>query len=333
MTALRPDAAAFSPALGLLLHSSPVFLGNLLQSSAAPPGGDGAGPLYRVGQLSRQLFYQRSAAEPATATRSRSNPASYLTPELTAHLLGLALSDEPDGGIDDRLRFLGVECNRIGGVPTGVSLARFRRLIHGIRDAWAEAGGEVAAALLLALVWERASTKQCLLNFLLTLHEYRPVLAQPSTFQCPSDRQFWLEAQFYLEDYTDAVGLEAASQRVLSAASSREGAMGVDWAEGVELLVFGLSLGHAFKPAVPAGRFRYRGLEAKPDCVEAALRETFDLLLFDPVQQRFDPSRLPPSSTPELVGFYTRGANIDSANAGQQWFNLCSDLPEATYLA
>ena len=194
MSVLRPEAWAVSPAIGLLARDAPGFVPNPLRcgvrSAAAPWALD------RAHGLARELFYERrvggggAAAAPVAPTRSRSAAAAWVDPPLLGHLVGLALAPGPppdDAALDRALRARGIASNRARGAPTGVSLARFRRLVRLLAprddDAGACGGATTIAptpalAVALRFLWQTASSKACLLAFLRALDEHVPVLAR-----------------------------------------------------------------------------------------------------------------------------------------------------------
>lgn len=227
---LRPEAVGFAPALGLLLFNASPLVGNLRWLGAATGGASGRPPgLTRACALAQELFFHRERTQPLTATRSQSHPAYYLTPQLLAHVIGLSLPvprrpeaaadagsmgvPRDDGELDAQLRALGVGTNKFQGEPTGVSLARWKKLVRLVTPAMgggglrgggggggsntdaaageesvldiaalvAEGGvaGQLGTGLLLRLLWEKAESKACLLRFLVTLDEYTPVGSQP----------------------------------------------------------------------------------------------------------------------------------------------------------
>ena len=50
----------------------------------------------------------------------------------------------------------------------------------------------------------------------------------------------------------------------------------------------------------------YRGQRAHADCAELAVRELLSALLWEPVEERFEPRRLPASSSAALQAFYAQ---------------------------
>jgi len=75
---------------------------------------------------------------------------------MLGHVLGLAISGTPVKELDASFQGLGIECNTVGGQATGVSLARFRKLVVLLAGAWQESPTSPAIALLLRAVWEKA---------------------------------------------------------------------------------------------------------------------------------------------------------------------------------
>eukprot|EP00854_Cymbomonas_tetramitiformis_P019797 gene19797-23683_t len=76
---------------------------------------------------------------------------------------------------------------------------------------------------------------------------------------------------------------------------------------------------------------------ARGDCVEAALRDVVNMLLFEPERQCFDLSVLPThlAVSPRLAQFYCRHGSAphrtNSEGQGQDWMELCADLPRLKY--
>ena len=201
---LRPEAVRYSPALGLLMFNAMPFVSNLRWSAPlqAAAGGTAEGAaawaLGNACALAEELFFQRERSQPLALTRSRSRVAYYLTPALLGHVLGLASASPAlsDKELDAALRSLGIQTNKVHGEKTGVSLARWRRVIRlaaaGGGDSNSnEVGEQLATAMFLRVLWERARTKACLVTFLLTLDTYIPVLRPAG--ECPIVVHFRIE--------------------------------------------------------------------------------------------------------------------------------------------
>ena len=159
---LRPDAQHLSPAVGLVALNSSALVGNLLRCRADGARAWGAGA---SGALARELFFQPTRADPVRATRRRSVAAAHATPTLIGHLLGLGLAGAGREEVAATLARYDVRSNRVRGVWTGVSLARWQRLPALVAEAHADGGSaSPAPALLLRLLWEVAEGRGCLLD-------------------------------------------------------------------------------------------------------------------------------------------------------------------------
>ena len=201
---------------------------------------------------------------------------------------------------------------------------------------------ENSAMYRLRVLWERASTKACLATFLSTLDTYTPVL-QPLG-ECPTvdalrhgTDEAWLSARYSAEDLSNDHELEEAALRLLPRSTSerRSSSEWEDWAGGLDRIAASLSQVQVAKPRLTVAKFGYKGLPVKPDCVEVTCREIFDLLLYEPLEQAFVPSRLPGVGPhPGLVAFYeSQLGDAEEPELGQRWFDLCSDHAELEYLS
>ena len=296
---LRPEARGYAPALGLLLFNNMPFVSNLRWATpaAALGGGGGCDGLARACALAEELFFQRERDQPLALTRSRSKVGYYLTPALLGHVIGLgALSPAlSDGELDNALRGLGVETNKIHGEKTGVSLARWRRIIRLSAPGPAPAAGDgvgpqLATAVLLRLLWERASSKACLASFLTTLDGYIPVLQhgpaldalRPPTSAAEDGGwcEAWVSSGYSAEELRDQPALEGAAT-LLTTTHPDNSAWG-EWAAALDLTAAALSQAQVAKPRLTVRKYGVGDSPPMPDCVEVTCREIFDLLLYDP---------------------------------------------------
>lgn len=336
---LRPEAVRYAPALGLLLFNAMPFVSNMrwCETLGAVAAHDRA--LANACMLAEELFFQRSRSQPLELTRSRSRVAYYLTPSLLGHILGLASASPPlsDRQLDEVLRDLGIATNKVKGTKTGVSLARWRRVIRlaeppvpfssssdGRGDKLTDIGAQLATAMVLRALWERASTKACLATFLTTLDAYTPVLRPAG--ECSqvdllrqqhvidnvvaetadanghdkgrsAEWQAWLRSAFSADELGSSEDIEQAAHTLLrlpaapAADSDTGSAMGTDsdgweeWAGALDRVAASLSQVQVAKPRLTVAKYGFQGLPEKPDCVEVTCREIFDLLLYDPLEQ------------------------------------------------
>jgi len=150
LSVLRPDRWHLSPAFGLALLSGGSPLVSRLYGLEPHAPSDGAvladGSKWRGTpscRLARALFHRVQPDEPLRPTTNRSLPAAHLSPSLVAHVLALA---DAGGGADAATHsaLKSAVCSDTGlALPalareTGVTIARFERLVEAVRDADAD---------------------------------------------------------------------------------------------------------------------------------------------------------------------------------------------------
>jgi len=319
MSVLRADKVHLSPVLGLLSVSSSVLVGNIYRCGATADLGMG---LAHAHLLAKDLFHP--VGDDIRATRSGSQAANYLTPAALGHILGLALTHAPSSKISATLKEIGIKTNKFQNEWTGVSLSRYIEIVQLLKDS-IQIEWSPAIPLLLRLVWEKSRSKQCVLDFLLALHSHYPILVSGFSENTHGE---WLELRFNSSELSDDAVVSAAKAVV-----SFDGEVNhSEFTHSMELLSASLSRVHAFKPAVAMQRHQYKsGTKIIGDCVEVVLREIFDLLLFDPEQLLWVPSRLPPTASPALLAFY-QAIPGDVTKASQDWYNLCQELRGCDYI-
>ena len=182
--------------------------------------------------------------------------------------------------------------------------------------------------------------KGALLSYLITLHRhYGPVLddsAPGAPHLSAEAADAWVASRFdesHLRD--DAVA--AAAQQLfggrLAAADDATASFGTCDAAAFETVTAALSLGGTRAAPLQQGRYGFREHPPVADCAELVTRELANALLWCPDTQAFDVSRLPPSSRPAMMSFYSAAGGAYSADASQVWMDLVSDLPGVSYLA
>ena len=308
------------PARGLLLQSSPLLpalwaLGGA-QATTCP-----------AAKLVRALWHRHEPQEPLRYTRNRSLPGCHLAndPALQGHLFGLAVAGATDTECVVALKTLGV-----GPLArrTKVSLTRFARIAGFVRDGLG--GGKLlppslcTSSVMLAFVWASAERKEDLLRFFEAAATHLPSGAILGNEYAPKDdawRRAWLAQAFASGDADDD------TPAVIAAASSlaRDARPA---AEARELLAFAITARGSGRPEIEQMRHTYNGQKSVPDCVEAVVRDSISLALWDSDNSRFDPSRLPSTADPGLTSFFkSRLAYSSGREAGSEFFDLCSDRP------
>ena len=292
--------------------------------------------------------------------------AAHLSASALGHVLGLGLSRTPPklvaATLRDRCR---IETNRVDGEWTGVSLARYKRLVEHL----AQAGDGPAVPLFLRFVWERAESKRCLLDFILALDSHVPCLEPTWRTRLTQDSSCadeWCSSTFSASD-TDAASVEAAARCMLprhapalralqrsrsaqhldpapqqpqqpslpSQQQPKATAAAPSFAHSLEVLGAHLCDVATFKPPNALERHAFRGSAPKPDCVEMLLRELFDFLLFRHSTQAFDVQRLPSSASAALRSHYERRASGELTDdaAGADWYPMLQGLDGCRYLS
>ena len=168
MRVLKPEAWHLSPCVGLIMRNSPTFMASLHRCRVADELDWGLGSACN---LSRELFMQpRGVGDALRATRTKSQPATWISSSTMGHVLGLVLRGASQEESKALLQECGIRTNRLHGQWTGVSFARYQRLITLLREACCEdERATPALPLLLCWVWLQAESKACLLDFLLAV--------------------------------------------------------------------------------------------------------------------------------------------------------------------
>ncbi|KAG7369142.1 hypothetical protein IV203_031885 [Nitzschia inconspicua] len=216
----------------------------------------------------------------------------------------------------------------------------------------------LTAAVWSMAVWERCESKQCILDYTLAIQEVSglPMLNSANNYvssglqsdsviqrawataRCDKD-----EARKKMEggdDGTSSLMIQPSLQALLSLLSEKDGISEqpdsnesyIEIARSIEHLcrsVLSQQQSEHVKPTTPNGYYGFDGGKLKPDCVEVAVRELIDYLLWDDQSAQFDVSRLPSTCCHELVAFYrSHCAN----EGGEKWFEMMSDIPGCLYL-
>ena len=200
--------------------------------------------------------------------------------------------------IDSTLKEIGVECNYFLGQWTGISLSRYRKLIqlitNDLRSIFrndAHLAPSNVIPLILRLVWEKAETKTCLLDFLIGIEkgsqstilkdEYSDLRVAGSAMQ-----QLWLEDKFSLESDLTTSHIQHASRVLINSylghqpTPSMSDDSNLSVGQALEQLAASVAYEKAFKIPIKLGKHSYGDGQEKPDCVEVVLREIMDVLLY-----------------------------------------------------
>lgn len=92
-----------------------------------------------------------------------------------------------------------------------------------------------------------------------------------------------------------------------------------------------------YPPKIIQSSYGYRGQVERPNCVETAIQDLLDIMLYDPKLKSFDLSLLPSELklNDDFKKFYSDYSGIDMINSkqcGQAFMNLVSDVPGVNYV-
>ena len=322
--------------------------------------------LVRASRLSSHLFFQLIRESPIHVSRTKSLPASYLSPSLIGSLWGLG---ESDLSLGDARKFLrerhGIRSNYIHSTEwTGISLARWMDLIlpapsHGSSRRMHHPGKlqqqrrhetppPLTSAVWLMTLWELSNSKLDFLDCLLSLEAALPRdhpgvldISHPLTLALLNDpiaREEWADSTFSEEDAMDfSSDLVQGSLEQLMLPPDSVGTVTRRYqqsdATAMEIICAAISLNHIplnSKPVCPTGYYGFDGGGIQADCAELTVREVVNLLLWDEAEGRFDVRRLPPTASKRLVELYDETRH-PFEELGGLWFDLLSDLPGCEY--
>ena len=311
--------------------------------------------------LARMLFHHNHPEEPIRPTANRSLPGAHLSASLTAHIAGVAAAGLEGAAAHTALR--NARCSETGlSLPalareTGVSIARFERLVEAVRHADTAVLGvpHVGSALLVSHLWLRSSNvgKRALTVYLETLNAaYGPVfLPCDGGGGGSGDEEVKLGAELEPAAVRDAAavlfsgkrgarsdtdagpdagpgsgsgaGSDARAGSDAGASTAASACEAAEAAIAFETIAAAWALASDRSTPLLQGRYSFRGQPAVPDCAELVARELLNALLWCPVRREFDVSRLPPTADARLVRFYAPGGMAHSER------DALRELPDA----
>jgi hypothetical protein len=333
-----------SPVIGNMMRFQQQQLHH--QNNNGHSGGGRGGDL-----LATKLFWQTDRFSPLQVSRNKSQPVAHLTPRFMGVLWQVAAGLVSEKEQKVSLQRAGIRSNHVQDEWTGVSMARWMDLLSSLQlehrptdptttTAIRHAFPPLVVAPWLAALWQIARTKDDLLDFLLAMEEYsteESILDDTNELaralrHDENARKEWAASSFAAEEITPDRVHEALDQLVsLSDDVVVGGTHDSCGGRLMEVIAASRAIQHFAKPVVPNGRYGYDGGQPKSDCVEVAVREILDLLLWDESQACFDFSRWPRASQ-ELVQLYQQHGRPVS-DEGQLWFDVLSSRPGCDYLA
>lgn len=363
-TILAPQWRHLSPCFGAAVCNSP-FKSNIWKLGQVPSefhDDEPSSSIRRAGDLAKSLYFQPHPGASITPTRNKSMAAAYVTPEILGTLLGIALKSSPMS-TKQRRKLLrdrhGIKSNHINESEwTGVSLSRWEDIVKSLQNNASGHGLELSQAIWSMMLWEISLEKACFLDAILSLEEVCEMeILDSSNNQNELARAIKHDATAQKDWASSSFDADALSNDSIQSSwdyvltnKSQSSLNSFDMARSYEILCAALSQTPKMKPTTPHGHYRYDGGDAKPDCVEVAVRELMDLLLWDEKNGDFDLTRLPATASPKLFELYTTTSypstttlqdDIDMAIAdtstpsdgGKEWFEALQNLPNCDYLS
>jgi hypothetical protein len=382
---LAPEWRYLSPCFGAVLNGTSLKnnllrLGNSIDKIHNEIGSQNDGhpvnepsPLQSPCSLAKLLFFQPQPGSPIRLSRSKSMAVGHVTPQILGTLMGISLLP-PDERTETKFRQIlrdrhGIKSNYVDGKWTGVSLSRWKELTNQLCVVGASCSDEalslsslqiaMSTAVWSMAVWECSKSKQCLLQYFMAVQDVSGVdifSIDDEFVKCgirfdPAVQADWISQTLNEEELIDPIAPSSLIQSSLKNLISDDDASpvsNVEKARTIEILcatIMSIQQPKSFKPTTPNGYYGYDGGVFKPDCVEVAVRELIDLLLWDETSASFDLSRLPATAVPELIDLYQPAAltppeGCDDISegpslmgGGKEWFDLLSDIPGCDYLS
>ncbi|KAL1522406.1 hypothetical protein AB1Y20_017396 [Prymnesium parvum] len=359
MRMLTPQWWPLSPAVGLALSAGGGHLLSrlyeleprllLAEGARCHTAAGGAEARWRGSAccvLARELFHRNHAEEPLFPTSNQSLPAAHLSASLHAAVGVFSVAGLSGQPLHEALR--NVVCSNTQlplpqlARETGVSIARFERLVEQVRLADEEESTRATclpragSALLMRHLWLSSSSRTHLATFATSLDAEARRLGFDGALACA------LPPPFCRDELTPQQVEHAMADLCHS-----------PHPEAFEQLVAALALGGARSVPLLQGRYSYKDQPAVADCAELATRELLNAMLWCPVTQAFDAARLPGGTAESVRAFYGRdglaqlereelreketpttdGLSPEYTSASRRWFDIVSNLPRVRYLS
>jgi hypothetical protein len=341
---LTEQAKPVSPAFGAAKYESGTLKTMYSVESDAP-----------AIKLVKKLFYQRESGEPIKPTVLKSNPAYSLNPSILGLVMGAL---EAHQLADPTVRKYIIEQWKAEhkNVTNGdkISMKSINDLLTIIEMEY-KTDKNNACSILLGFLYAKANpdSNHDMLHYLESLNHYIPVFAENKAIEPyaakPSKEskettsaslldKFKAMAQS-LKDYFYKPEHYVALQTTLRSKTSSTEA--IEYAkerfeESIGAIIKASQESSLYPPQVVMTRYEYQGKKARVNCVEAAIQDLFNILLYNSQSQSFDLSLLPAKVYPDnvLIQFYILQKDISSINShavGQAFMNMVSNVPGVIY--
>ena len=238
--------------------------------------------------------------------------------------------------MDQMLQNIGIECNYVNKTWTGVSLERYKYIIRALNSDLTHPSSHIGIGFqfensqnntnnnnnqfpkftlltILSYLWETANSKQCLLDFLLSIEQSSGMLLINNEFSFLRDnsslkRKEWIESKYDINLlYSKEIiqnSVDILQHFILNPGlifyfsmlfvskylslnnncNNNVGTVSIEdqpaYCEALELIIVSLLNEKIIKTPLKLGRYSYKGGQQKPDCVEVVIREILDNIFY-----------------------------------------------------
>ncbi len=302
----------------------------------------------------QELFYKDGPQ--FRPTQNKSKPGYSLSPSVIGLILGALEADKFKEG-DVQANIITQWRNEHKALTNGASISRSKvqAMLDLIFEVYSEDKNN-GRAILLAFLYAKSDPTNThdMIHYLSSLNTYVLVFKDFSLEEfkkksvslekmTPMKKYFVKQDNTVLsEQETEQYTQEEYSlvERYLKAMADKREKMQFSlvggFEETVSLIINNEVALSKYPPQVIQGSYGYNDQLRRPDCVETAIRDFFNILLYNPETQSFDFSFLPHQLVinDKLKTFFENNKtvfSITTPSAGQEFMNLVSNIPGITY--
>lgn len=158
-------------------------------------------------------------------------------------------------------------------------MARYKKIVELVSMAWISREDTGNLIPVLRACWEKSNSKKDLLDFMVAVDSYFPILDH--AWEGLRKGETETVDRFCSAAFTKDQVASLSPDHVVPSLNSLAQRPSPTDMETAELVSCTLSQTQTFKPAITVKPHAYHGGKAIPDCVEVAVRETLEFLLFD----------------------------------------------------
>ncbi len=344
LTALKPEAQHISPAIGAALYESGALQKMHSTQSESP-----------VIKLEHELFHQYVAEGPVTPTARKTNPAYVLNPSILGLIIG-ALESQRFNDLKTREDLIEQWGDEYGRIVHGKELKpkRLREITKKVNsflqliDEAYKYDKNTTLSLLLAFLWIKIDpeSNHDIEHYLVSVNKYIPIFAteekveRHEAYQSLSFMSKLKTMMHRVSNYFYTPKQHAILSKTVNNAAAPKDAIKIETAmtfeERVAAFVEKTEMISRYPHPVILSDVGFMGKIARPNCVEAAIQDVWNMILFNTSTKKFDLSLLPSSIKPVAAfeEFYALQNEKGKENVpiiSQAFMNLVSNIPRVSY--